>query len=91
MQVSPILLNAREQSKYSDVAGKLAEPSGEAVGFVRRRPEAPFLKPCLQDLKQLAAQKPARFQRDCSWPQFPDLNFIYTDMHRAEESLTVQE
>lgn len=48
------------------------------TGFLHTYPEAPYLKPALMDVKDLAMSHPDKVPLTVSGKNFPDLQLIYT-------------
>ena len=83
LQVTPILTSGKSQQQYTAMAPRfsIADSVG-AASYVRERPEAPYLKACLQDLKQLASDNPHRLPAEVIKKPFPDLKLIYSALQQ---------
>lgn len=111
LQVSAILVDGKEQQKYT-VSGKkkqerpgkaseqsnaslsspadagasiIAPESGEAglaleypKAYLLSFPEAPYLKPALLDVKELARSHPDKVPASVTKKNFPDMRLIYS-------------
>ena len=77
LQVSQILLDGEEQANFSKVSSQLWTPDARAAAFIRHRPEAPFLKEGIEDLKRLSTTRADKICARVKQLPFPDVNFIY--------------
>lgn len=85
--MSRIIIDGKEQQRYAAEICKTEmhqRHAGEAGGpdssYFRTFPEAPYLKPAIQDLKSYAGQHDDQRLQAAARKPFPDLHLIYASM-----------
>ncbi len=72
-----ILVDGKEQQRYTAMAGKAGGPDSS---YFRIFPEASYLKPAIQDLKDCAAEQGDQRYQTAARKPFPDLHLIYASI-----------